>query len=91
MGTNYYAVKKKPVYVKTYPSFHIGKYTNPGYDKFVFQGNDKLKTPAAFEKFLKENTDYEIQDEYGYTIKNKDFIKMIDDASKIDIVFEDFL
>jgi hypothetical protein len=80
MGTNYYAVKKKPSEYNN--EIHIGK--SSGGWRFLFQGySDELtiNSKEDWEKFLK-NDEYVIMDEYGSRISYKDFFKLVEDKQK---------
>ncbi len=80
MGTNYYAVKKKPSIDR---AIHIGK-LSWGW-LFCFQDSEYFHTYPQFKQFVEEkiNTgEYVIIDEYDCEIQPYDFIKMIDKTQK---------
>ena len=80
MGTNYYAVKKKPSIDR---AIHIGK-LSWGW-LFCFQDNKYFHTYPQFKQFVEEKVrtgEYVIIDEYDCEIQPYDFIKMIDKTQK---------
>ena len=89
MGTNYYAVRKRPT--TEYPT-HIGK-SSFGW-KFCFQSqNDAWHEPpivwntydqvyAWLYKYTVESDQYVIMDEYDEIISFSDFIKMVKKKQK---------
>ena len=82
MGTNYYAVPKKPTVAN---ALHIGK-SSCGW-KFLFQEVNKyncefdeeleIHTYEQWEKFLKENKDIVILDEYDKEISVNEFLELV--------------
>jgi len=81
MGTNYYAVKKKPRIIKVYDSIHLGK-SSVGL-KFNFQRQPEYyKNYEEFEDFILNNKDFDIQDEYGHIIKPKELLELIKEKQK---------
>ena len=80
MGTNYYAVKKKPSIDR---AIHIGK-LSWGW-LFCFQDSEYFHTYPQFKQFVEEKIrtgEYVIIDEYDREIQPYDFMKMIDDTQK---------
>lgn len=83
MGTNYYAIKRKPKIVKYkyYERIHIGK-SSAGW-KFVFQDNDKFHSYDEFKQWLENSkNDYMLRDEYGNEINAEDLLKLIEEKQK---------
>ena len=81
MGTNYYAVKKKPRIVKVYDDFHIGK-SSIGW-KFVFQKQPEYYNNfEEFKNFILNNDEWEIKDEYGRKIKPQELLDFIEEKQK---------
>ena len=68
MGTNYYAVKKKPRIVKIYDEIHLGK-SSVGW-KFVFQEQEQYHNFEEFKDFILNNDEWIIKNEYGEEISN---------------------
>jgi len=88
MGTNYYAVKKKPSLYNG--ALHIGK-SSAGW-KFLFRGYqdeelnygaDRLNINSIedWKKYLKENN-VVILDEYDREISYDDFFKLVEEKQK---------
>ena len=85
MGTNYYAVKKKPTINKP---LHIGK-SSAGW-KFLFHkvniwdnyiSDEPLNTFPQWKKFLEEqtaNNNIIIMDEYDKVVSLDDFLNMVE-------------
>ena len=77
MGTNYYAVKKKPsLYNRT---IHIGK-SSAGW-LFLFHDNDEFHTYPQFKKWLENNVDtgeYILLDEEEQEITTNKLLEIID-------------
>lgn len=81
MGTNYYAVKKKPRIVKVYDEIHLGK-ASVGW-KFSFQRQPEYyNNYEEFEDFILNNKDFIVKDEYGNVIKPKDLLELIKQKQK---------
>ena len=84
MGTNYYAVKKRPTLHNH--AIHIGK-SSVGW-KFLFQGYQKrelsydnfitINSIGDWEKFL-SNKEWVILDEYDNLVSTTDFFKMVEE------------
>lgn len=88
MGTNYYAVKKKPTIGEP---LHIGK-SSYGW-KFLFQEINKyngfdenleIHTYKQWKDFLENNDEIVILDEYDEQISAKDFLQMVEEKQKIE-------
>lgn len=86
MGTNYYAVKKKPTIREP---LHIGK-NSCGW-KFLFQeinkyndfdDNLEIHTFQQWKDFLENNKDIVILNEYDEEISVKDFLQMVKEKQK---------
>lgn len=76
MGTNYYAVKKKPRIIKVYDKIHLGK-SSVGW-RFLFQEQLKyFKNYKEFENFILNNKEFDIIDEYGQKIEPKELLELI--------------
>lgn len=75
MGTNYYAVKKKPRIVKVYDEFHLGK-ASVGW-QFLFQEQDNIHSFEDVKKIL-ESGEWNIKDEYGNEILLEEFYELIE-------------
>lgn len=82
MGTNYYAVKKKPTIAEP---LHIGK-SSAGW-KFCFQEVNKynsfdseleIHTFEQWKDFLENNDEIVILNEYDEEISVKDFLELVD-------------
>lgn len=76
MGTNYYAIKKKPRILKVYDSIHIGK-SSAGW-KFLFKENDEYHNFEEFKKWITTQNDYIFKDEYNQEIKSTELLKLIE-------------
>ena len=77
MGTNYYAVKKKPCLYDR--EIHIGK-CSMGW-LFLFQDNDQFHTYPQLKKWLEENVDtgeYVLLDEEEQEITTSELLEIID-------------
>ena len=77
MGTNYYAVKRKPCLYNR--EIHIGK-SSYGW-LFCFQENDEFHTFPQFKKWLENNVDtgeYVLFDEYNQEIKKEELLELIE-------------
>lgn len=81
MGTNYFAVKKKPRIVEIYDKFHIGK-SSVGW-KFYFQSQKEYKNFDEFKNWLLTQKDYIIKDEYDREITPKELMEIIEDKQEI--------
>lgn len=92
MGTNYYAIQKKPSLHSSV--IHIGK-SSAGW-KFLFQGYQGLSNPLGYmyddininsiddwKSFLK-NDEYVILDEYDDQISYDDFFSLVEDKQSTD-------
>ena len=80
MGTNYYAVKKKPSLYNE--PIHIGK-SSAGW-KFCFQGYQDdliIKSLEDWQNYLK-NDDVVILDEYDKEINYDDFFELVESKQK---------
>lgn len=80
MGTNYYAVKRKPSLDR---EIHIGK-LSWGW-LFLFQDSEYFHTYPQFRKFIDEKVrtgEYVILDEYDREIEPDALLRMIDDTQK---------
>lgn len=81
MGTNYYAVKKKPRIIKVYDKIHLGK-SSIGW-RFAFQGQPEYyKNYKEFENFILNNKEFDIIDEYGHKIEPKELLELIAEKQK---------
>lgn len=80
MGTNYYAVKKKPRIVKVYDNFHIGK-SSLGW-KFCFQEQEQYHNFEEFKEFILNNKEWRIEDECGREIKPEELLDLIERKQK---------
>ena len=80
MGTNYYAVKKKPRIVKIYDEIHLGK-SSIGW-KFVFQEQEQYHNFEEFKDFILNNNEWIIKDEYGKEISPNDLLELIETKQK---------
>ena len=81
MGTNYYAVKKKPSLYNR--NIHIGK-SSCGW-LFLFQDNDEYHTYPQFKKWLENNVDtgeYILFNEYNEEISKEELLNIIDTIQK---------
>ena len=78
MGTNYYAVKKKPRIVKIHDEIHLGK-SSYGW-KFAFQ--EQYHNFEEFKDFILNNKEYIIKDEYGRKIKPQELLDLIEEKQK---------
>lgn len=86
MGTNYYAVKKKPTIVEP---LHIGK-SSCGW-KFLFHEVNKynqyecdleIHTFEQWKEFLETNDKIVILDEYDREVSVKEFLELIEEKQK---------
>ena len=86
MGTNYYAVKKKPTIVEP---LHIGK-SSCGW-KFLFHEVNKynsfdddleIHTFEQWKEFLETNDEIVILDEYDREVPVKEFLELIEEEQK---------
>ena len=86
MGTNYYAVKKKPTIT---PPLHIGK-SSAGW-KFLFHEINKyngfdcdleIHTFEQWKDFLENNDDILILNEYDEEISVKEFLELVKEKQK---------
>jgi len=86
MGTNYYAVKKKPTIVEP---LHIGK-SSYGW-KFLFHEVNKynsfdddleIHTFEQWKEFLETNDEIVILDEYDRKVSVKEFLELIEEKQK---------
>ena len=82
MGTNYYAVEKKPSLRRR--TFHIGK-ASAGW-KFVFRGYQDASSDIpvilsfdTWKHILRPDGDFVIFDEYNREVSNKEFFKMVNE------------
>lgn len=80
MGTNYYAVKKKPRIIKIYDKIHLGK-SSAGW-KFLFHEQEQYHNFEEFKNFILNNDEYVIKDEYDRVIDPLELIKLINDKQK---------
>ena len=80
MGTNYYAIKKKPRIVKIYDEIHLGK-SSVGW-KFVFQEQEQYHNFEEFKDFILNNNEWIIKDEYGKEISPNNLLKLIEEKQK---------
>lgn len=81
MGTNYYAVKKKPRIVKVYDEIHLGK-SSVGW-KFNFQRQPEYYNNfEEFKKFVLSNEEFDFIDEYGHKIEPKELLELIEEEQK---------
>ena len=81
MGTNYYAVKKKPRIVEIYDEIHLGK-SSCGW-KFCFQEQEQYHNFEEFKDFILNNKEYIIKDEYGRKIKPQELLNLIEEKQNI--------
>ena len=86
MGTNYYAVKKKPTIAEP---LHIGK-SSCGW-KFLFHEVNKynsfecdleIHTFEQWKEFLETNGEVVILDEYDREVSVKEFLELIEEKQK---------
>lgn len=81
MGTNYYAVKKKPsLYNRT---IHLGK-SSAGW-LFLFRDNEEFHTYQQFKKWLENNVDtgeYVLFNEYNEEVTKEYLLDLIDTKQK---------
>lgn len=82
MGTNYYAIKKKPRIVKVYDSIHIGK-SSAGW-KFLFHTQKEYKTFDEFKNWILTQDEYIFKDEYSNKIEPITLLELIQIAQKQD-------
>lgn len=80
MGTNYYAVKKKPRIVKIYDEIHLGK-SSIGW-KFVFQEQEQYHNFEEFKDFILNNNEWIIKDEYGKEVSPNELLELIKTKQK---------
>jgi len=81
MGTNYYAVKRKPSLYNR--EIHIGK-SSYGW-LFLFRDNNEFHTFPQFKKWLENNVDteeYILFDEYNKEIKKDELLAIIENKQK---------
>ncbi len=80
MGTNYYAVRKKPSLYNR--EIHIGK-SSAGW-LFLFQDCDKFHTYPQFKKWLDKEVpnEYVLFNEYNEEITKKELLDIIDTKQK---------
>lgn len=81
MGTNYYAVKKKPSLYNR--EIHIGK-SSAGW-LFLFRDNEEFHTYSQFKKWLEDNVDsgeYVLFNEYNEEITKEYLLDLIDTKQK---------
>lgn len=77
MGTNYYAVRRKPSLYNR--EIHIGKYSCGWL--FLFRDNEEFHTYPQFKRWLENNVDtgeYVLFNEYNEEISKKDLLTLID-------------
>ena len=86
MGTNYYAVKKKPTIAEP---LHIGK-SSCGW-KFLFQevnkynsfdDNLEIHTFEQWKEFLETNNEIVILNEYDEEVSVKKFLELVEEKQK---------
>lgn len=82
MGTNYYAIKKKPRIVRVYDSIHIGK-SSAGW-KFLFHTQKEYKTFEEFKNWILTQDEYIFKDEYSNKIEPITLLELIQIAQKQD-------
>ena len=76
MGTNYYFKKKEPRIVKIYDEIHLGKGSLG--NKFTIQTQPMYyKNFDEFEKFVSNNEQFDIIDEYGREHNKDDILQYI--------------
>lgn len=80
MGTNYYAIKKKPRIVKIYDEIHLGK-SSAGW-KFAFQEQEQYHNFEEFKDFILNNNEWIIKNEYDKEISPNDLLKLIETKQK---------
>lgn len=80
MGTNYYAVKKKPRIVKIYDEIHLGK-SSVGW-KFVFQEQEQYHNFEEFKDFILNNNEWIIKNEYGEEVSPNELLELIKTKQK---------
>lgn len=81
MGTNYYAVKRKPCLHGR--EIHIGK--SSGGWLFLFHDNDNFHTYPQFKKWLEDNVDtgeYVLFNEYEEEVTKDELLELIDKKQK---------
>lgn len=80
MGTNYYAVRKKPCLNNR--NIHLGK-SSAGW-LFDFQEQEDIHTFPQFKRWLEDNVDsgeYVIFDEYDHEISKEELLKLIENGT----------
>lgn len=80
LGTNYYAIKKKPRIVKVYDEMHLGK-SSIGW-RFAFQEQEQYHNFEEFKDFILNNDEWIIKDEYGREITPEFLLELIDNCQK---------
>lgn len=81
MGTNYYAVKKKPCLYNR--EIHLGK-SSAGW-LFLFRDNEEFHTYPQFKKWLENNVDtgeYLLFNEYNEEVSKEELINIIETKQK---------
>ncbi len=80
MGTNYYAVRKKPSLYNR--EIHIGK-SSAGWG-FLFSNNDDFHTYTQFRKWLDKEVpnEYVLFNEYNEEITKEQLLKLIEKKQK---------
>lgn len=76
IGTNYYAVKKKPRIVEVYDELHLGK-SSAGW-KFLFNECEQFHNFDEFKEFILNNKEYVIKDEYDRIIQAQELLDLIE-------------
>lgn len=80
MGTNYYAIKKKPRVIKVHDKIHLGK-SSCGW-RFAFQEQEQYHNFEEFKDFILNNNEWIIKDEYGDEITPEFLLELIDKCQK---------
>lgn len=81
IGTNYYAVKKKPSLYNR--EIHLGK-SSAGW-LFLFHDNEEFHTYPQFKRWLKDNVDtgeYVLFNEYNEEVTKEYLLDLIDKKQK---------